>query len=59
MNVKKFLKTKAQEDLKSIETERDRELLRRLTQDYCLTCRLPASKCKGACTLEEQKMNGG
>lgn len=64
MNVKKILKKQAQKDLRSIETDGDREFLLLLKssvsqKDYCLTCRLPASKCKGACTLEERKRNGG
>ena len=28
-------------------------------KDYCLTCRLPVKLCKGSCTAEERKRNGG
>ncbi|MCI9010343.1 MAG: hypothetical protein OSJ39_03565 [Clostridia bacterium] len=28
-------------------------------KNYCLTCRLPASQCKGKCTLAQMKANGG
>lgn len=63
-DVKNFLKKQAEKDLKAIETEDDRNFLLRLKnsvaqKDYCLTCRLPASKCKGECTKAEQKKNGG
>lgn len=27
--------------------------------DYCLTCRLPVGKCKGNCTKQQRKINGG
>ncbi len=27
--------------------------------DYCLTCRVPVGKCKGNCTKQQQKLNGG
>lgn len=27
--------------------------------DYCLTCRVPVGKCKGNCTKQQQKINGG
>lgn len=27
--------------------------------DYCLTCRVPVSKCKGDCNAKQRKQNGG
>lgn len=27
--------------------------------DYCLTYRVPVGKCKGNCTKQQQKLNGG
>lgn len=38
---------------KTPKKEKERE------QDYCLTCRVPVSKCKGDCTRKQRKENGG
>ena len=27
--------------------------------DYCLTCKIPVKQCKGDCTKQQQKLNGG
>lgn len=45
--------------MKAVNTAIEKKSPAKHVKDYCLTCRLPAKLCKGKCTLEERKKNGG
>ncbi len=42
-----------------MKTEIKKEPMKEEPKDYCLTCRVPVKQCKGDCTEEERKRNGG
>lgn len=45
--------------MKTVSSAIDKKSPEKQAKDYCLTCRLPAKLCKGNCTPEERKKNGG
>lgn len=45
--------------MKEASSGKEKRTVKKQPKDYCLTCRLSVKLCKGNCTAEERKRNGG